>query len=192
MEDFYDDSILQFDGYVTEMIRRLEQNRKLDNSIIVINTDHAKGPHHSRTHARLPFLIFFPNHDPKGRVQSNVQLLDLAPTLLDYLHIDKPDWMEGDFVLRREPDRLRPIFSFYALREQGPANGQIYEVGVVICNRVYTMRFPSQHVSHSPVEGHTNPCNDQELPNHHELQEIVLEHLQSSGIDLSRDVRQAK
>jgi arylsulfatase A-like enzyme len=140
----------------------------------------------------FPFLIFFPNHDPKGRVQSNVQLLDLAPTLLDYLHIDIPDWMEGTSVLRRRPDRLRPIFSFYALREQGPANGQIYEVGVVICNRVYTMRFPSQHVSHSPVEGHTNPCNDQELPNHRELQEIVLEHLQSSGIDLSRDVRQAK
>jgi arylsulfatase A-like enzyme len=46
------DSILQFDGYVKEMFRRLEQSDKLDNSIIVINTDHAMGPGHSRTHTR--------------------------------------------------------------------------------------------------------------------------------------------
>ena len=47
-------------------------------------------------------------------MKSNVQLLDLAPTLLDYLGIDKPDWMEGDSVLREEPDRLRRIVSVSA------------------------------------------------------------------------------
>ncbi len=31
MEDFYDDSILQFDGYVAEMFRRLEQRDRLAN-----------------------------------------------------------------------------------------------------------------------------------------------------------------
>jgi hypothetical protein len=192
MGDFYDDSILQFDSYLAQMFRHLEKHGKLDNSIIAINTDHAKGPNHSRTHARLPFMIFFPNQDFKGRVKSNVQLLDLAPTLLEYLQIDKPDWMEGESVLRREPDRLRPVFSYYALREQGPTNGQIYEAGVVICNRVYAMRFPSQGVGYRRVEGHTNPCEEQELPDRDELREIVLEHFRESGIDLSRDVRQAE
>ncbi len=192
MEDFYDDSILQFDGYVAEMFRRLEQGGKLDNSIIVINTDHAKSQHHSRTHARLPLLMFFPNHDPKGRVKSNVQLLDLAPTILDYLRVDKPDWMEGESVLREEPDRLRRIVSVYAARGAKPLGGRIYQVKVVVCNRVYSMGFPSQGVGHSPVKGHTDACSDLELPGRDEIRQFVLKHLRSRGIDLSRDVKQAK
>jgi hypothetical protein len=191
MEDFYDDSILQFDGYVAEMFSRLEQVGKLDNSIIVIKTDHAQGSTHARTEPRLPLLIFFPNHDPKGRVKSNVQLLDLAPTILDYLRVDKPDWMEGESVLREEPDRLRRIVSVFA---PGRGNGAlgIYAVQVVVCNRVYSMLFPSQGFIESPVKGHTNPCSDLELPDHDEIREFVLEHLRSRGIDLSRDVKQAE
>jgi hypothetical protein len=189
MKDFYDDSILQFDGYLAEMFRRLEQNGRLKNSIIVVHTDHAKGPGHSKTHARLPLLIFFPNHDPKGRVKSNVQLLDLAPTLLDYLRVDKPEWMEGESALREEPDRFRRIVSVYALREVGR---KIYHVQVVVCNRIYTMWFPSRGVGIHSVEGHTDRCSNAELPDVAEIQQFVLEHLQSRGFDLSRDVRQAE
>ena len=191
MEDFYDDSILQFDGYVAEMFRRLEQVGKLDSSIIVIKTDHAQGAQSARTVTRLPLLIFFPNHDPKGRVKSNVQLLDLAPTLLDYLGIDKPDWMEGESVLREEPDRLRRIVSVFAT---GKGNGPlgIYAAPVVVCNRVYFMRFPERRDSYGPVKGHTDPCSDLELPDREEVREFVIEHLRSRGIDLSRDVKQAE
>ena len=193
MEDFYDDSILQFDGYIAEIFRRLEQDGKLDNSIIVINTDHAKGLYHSRTHSRLPLLFFFPNHDPKGRVKPNVQLLDVAPTLLDYLGIDKPDWMEGDSVLREEPDRLRRIVSVSARRQEGPPlSERIYGAKVVICDRVYSIRFPEQHVAYRPVKGHTDPCSDSEFPDREEVRQFILEQLQARGIDMSRDAGQAK
>jgi len=116
-------------------------------------------------------------------------LLDLAPTLLDYLRIDKPDWMEGESVLREEPDRLRRIVSVYAERNVGR---QIYLVQAVVCNRVYSVEFPAQNVGQSPVKGHTDPCSDLELPDREEIRQFVLDHLQSRGIDLSRDVRQAK
>jgi phosphoglycerol transferase MdoB-like AlkP superfamily enzyme len=189
MDDFYDDSILQFDGYVEEMFRRLDRAGKLDNSIIVINTDHSRGKEHSRTHARLPLVAFFPNHEPSGRIKSSVQLLDLAPTLLDYLDVDKPDWMEGDSVLRGEPDPLRRIVSVYALRGE---SRQIYLVQVVVCNRIYLLNFPSKSVYHHPVEGHTTPCVDLDLPDNEEVYQFILEHLQSRGIDLTRDVRQTR
>jgi arylsulfatase A-like enzyme len=190
LEDFYDDSILQFDGYVAEMFDRLEQAGRRDNSVIVINTDHAKGPDHSRTHERLPFVILFPGGEPKGRVQSNVQLIDLAPTLLEYLRVDIPDWMEGDSVLRAEPDPLRRIFSFYALRGSDNPGNPIYETQVVICNRVYSMRFPSRGVGRRPVKAHTAPCDKDQFPSHEEVRQIVLDQLTASGIDLSRDVAQ--
>ncbi len=97
--------------------------------------------------------------------------------------------MEGESVLREEPDRLRRIISVYAARGE---DRQIYAVRCVVCNRVYGMGFPSQDVVHSPVKGHTDPCSDLELPDHEEVRRFVLEHLQSRGIDLSRDVRQAE
>ncbi len=189
MGDFYDDSILQFDGYVAEMFRRLEHGGKLANSIIVINTDHSKGNLHSKTHSRLPLLFFFPNNGPKGRVKSNAQLLDVAPTLLDYLGVDKPNWMEGESLLRGEPDRLRRIISVYAARNEGQ---QISLIKVVVCNRIYSVRFSSQLVGASAIRGHTDPCTENELPDRDEIKKFVFEHLKSSGLDLSRDVRQAK
>jgi hypothetical protein len=63
---------------------------------------------------------------------------------------------------------------------------------VVVCSRAYSMGFPSQSVSYLPVEGHTDPCSDRELPDREEIKQFVLELLQSSGLDLSRDVRQAE
>ncbi len=92
-------------------------------------------------------------------------------------------------MLREEPDRLRRIVSVYAARGE---DRRIYQVQVVVCNRVYTMRFPSQGVGHRPVEGHTDRCSDSELPDRDEVQKFIIEHLQSRGIDLSRDVEQAK
>jgi arylsulfatase A-like enzyme len=137
-------------------------------------------------------LIFFPNHDHKGRVRSNVQLLDLAPTLLDYLQVDIPDWMEGDSVLREEPDRLRRIHSFYSARRSKEPGHPIYEADVVICNQLYSMQFPMRGVGRRPIDGHTDPCSERDLPDRDEIQPLVLDHLVSRGFDLSRDVRQVK
>jgi len=65
-------------------------------------------------------------------------------------------------------------------------------VQVVVCNRVYSMRFPSRGVGQRPVEGHTDPCNDLELPDPAEIGRFVLEHLESRGMDLTRDVLQTE
>jgi hypothetical protein len=135
-------------------------------------------------------MIFFPNHDHKGRVRANVQLLDLAPTLLNYLGVDKPNWMEGDSVLREEPDRLRRIHSFYALRGNEHPGNPIYEANVVICDRIFTVRFPTRGVGLQSIDGHTDPCSDSELPNRDEMPEFIREHLVSRWFDMSRDVRQ--
>jgi hypothetical protein len=137
-------------------------------------------------------LIFFPNHDHKGRVRSNVQLLDLALTLLDYLQVDKPGWMEGDSVLREEPDQLRRIHSFYAMRGSEYPGNPIYEAHVVICNRIYSVHFPTRRVGQQSIDGHTDPCSDRDLPDRDEIQQYILGHLVAREFDLSRDVRQAK
>jgi hypothetical protein len=92
--------------------------------------------------------------------------------------------------LREEPDRLRRIITgVYGVRGK---EGRIYQVHVAVCNRMYTMYFPTQGVSPQPIVGHTDPCSDLELPDREEVRRFVLEHLESSGIDPSRDVRQSR
>ena len=108
MTDFYDDSVLQFDEYVGEVVSELSKLGILEDTIIVIYSDHGQ---HYFTDQRVPLLLRFPNGDYAGRIRNNVQNLDIAPTILEYLGQPVPGWMEGRSLLAGEPDTLRPIFS---------------------------------------------------------------------------------
>jgi len=54
----------------------------------------------------IPLLIRFPESILAGRSSLNVQLIDIAPTILDTLGMPIPDWMEGDSI--RSADLVNP------------------------------------------------------------------------------------
>ncbi|MDH3602991.1 MAG: sulfatase-like hydrolase/transferase, partial [Candidatus Tectomicrobia bacterium] len=71
-------------------------------TILIITSDHGEniGDHGLMSHAyslhdtliRVPLIIRYPDGFPKGgRVQHQVQLTDVLPTLLDILQLDRPD-----------------------------------------------------------------------------------------------------
>ena len=96
MTDFYDDSILTFDHYLGEVLNALEQTGKINNTILVIYSDH---PMRYNARHRVPLVIHFPNDEFAGRIETNVQNLDIAPTILDYLGVNQPTWMVGKSLL---------------------------------------------------------------------------------------------
>jgi arylsulfatase A-like enzyme len=85
-----------------ELLER--HNITLNNSIIVVTADHGEefldfhpgdpgGPCHGRTlyteQIRVPLILSIPGANPgKQRIDANVQLIDLPPTILDILGID--------------------------------------------------------------------------------------------------------
>ena len=88
--DFYDDSILNFDRKIGRLLDTLEQSGEINDTILIVYSDH---PMQFNVRWRMPLVFHFPDHQFAGRIETNVQNLDIAPTILDFLNIDPPEWM---------------------------------------------------------------------------------------------------
>jgi len=107
MTDFYDDTLLAFDSYVVEVVDHLQSNGQFENTILIIYTDHNK---EFKVNERIPLIFHFPGGEQAGKVTGNVENLDIAPTILDYLGLPQPDWMNGVSLLNGNLDSQRLIF----------------------------------------------------------------------------------
>jgi arylsulfatase A-like enzyme len=108
IDDFYDDAVLDFDRYLEEVVTFLRQRGLLERTILVVYSDHGQK---YLTAQRVPLLFRFPGAARRGRVSTLVQNLDIAPTLVDALGGDVPDWMEGRSLLAGTIEPCRPILS---------------------------------------------------------------------------------
>jgi tetratricopeptide (TPR) repeat protein len=98
----YDGEIAYMDVYVGKIIELLEQKKVLQNTLVVIAGDHgeAMGEHCEKGHMmfcygeniNVPLIFFCPNKLPKNkRVSTRAGLVDIVPTILDFLEIGDPD-----------------------------------------------------------------------------------------------------
>lgn len=120
-QEEFDATIRASDGYFEQIISWLDRNGKLDHTLVVIGSDHSRRRH---TYQRVPLMIYLPHAERTGVVDVNVQLLDVAPTILSYLGQPIPDWMEGESLLSSESiSPERELFGFYSypVRTEPPA-----------------------------------------------------------------------
>ena len=96
MLEFYRDAILDFDNAIKIIFEKLEQENMLEKTVVVITSDHGMRWSNRK---RIPLMIRLPNRRLAGRYNVNVQLLDLAPTILDSIGLTKPKWMQGESLL---------------------------------------------------------------------------------------------
>lgn len=109
-EALYDGGIRAADDFLETFFRTLRQRKLFDNTLIIVFSDHGEefGEHHpSRiygahgtamydTMLRVPLLLRFPGRIPPGTVVTQqVELIDVAPTVLDLLGIGTPGAMQG-------------------------------------------------------------------------------------------------
>ena len=199
MTDFYDDAILQFDQNVNRILQGLADRNQLQNTIVVITSDH--GIKH-RNRQRVPLMFLVPADDRRRRVSSNTQNLDIAPTLLDYLGLDRPGWMMGQSLLAKDPNPGRAIFAadrshgrgVIARRQIAPSHivppfFSLGRVSVIRCDTVFEFRLRKNVTFVSRVKGHTRPCPDGPSPA--EGMQQIVDHLDrhdydTSLLDLSR------
>jgi arylsulfatase A-like enzyme len=82
----------------------LEEASRIDDSLIVLTGDHGEsfkrgyflhGEELFENSTWVPLLIRYPRQRLGERVAGLTQSLDIAPTILDYVGIPVPDWMEG-------------------------------------------------------------------------------------------------
>ena len=193
LTDFYDDAILTYDEYVGEVFRELAKAGSLDNTIIIIYSDHNM---QWATDQRIPLIFYFPKGEFAGRVQHNAQNIDIAPTLLDYLGLAIPDWMEGKSLLQGEPGGDRLIFSMGAgylkdsgglrsldVEKIGPPFYQFGYLNIINCQNWYRYDLIENSWESGLVKDHTSPCGQDTLLSPRQIRDALLAHLTSKGFD---------
>lgn len=94
------------DKYIGKILDKLDELGLTDNTLVVFTTDHghlfgqhglhAKGPFLYEDMIRVPMIARMPGRIPAGSRTSAIQsLVDLAPTMLDFLGLPLPHVMTG-------------------------------------------------------------------------------------------------
>ncbi len=105
----YDGEIRYMDEAFGALVDEPRASGVLDRAIIVFTSDHGENFRHGlsvphgatleQSETRVPLIFFGRTHFPEGvRVTTNVQLVDVLPTLLDLNHIESPT-MDGRSLL---------------------------------------------------------------------------------------------
>ena len=191
--DFYDDAILDMDGVLAKIAAALASAKQLDRTIIVLSSDHGR----RWGSGRIPLIFWFPGGAHAGRIRTNAQNLDVAPTLLDYLGIPKPEWMEGVSLLAGDPPAERPVFNTVAnsgvvdfetgLVDSSRSKPPFYSLGrlnATIGNRTFALDVNTGNVATGVVTGHTQPWSEGQGPSLAEAREILFRHLEANGYEI--------
>lgn len=89
------------DNHLARAIATLEAAGELDNTLIIVTSDHGNPLPRSKCNlydggTRVPFAVRWPGHIPEGRrVDDFISLTDVAPTLLEVAGIAIPEVVSG-------------------------------------------------------------------------------------------------
>ena len=110
-----------------KVLKKLEETGELDNTYIIYTSDHGmaigrhglQGKQNLYEHTwRVPFIVKGPGLDSGIRVEGNMYLLDVLPTLCDLAGIEIPETVEGQSlvpVLKGETEVIRDVmYGVYA------------------------------------------------------------------------------
>ncbi len=97
----YGIEIEHFDSHLGRALRTLEEAGELDNTLIIVTSDHGNPLPRSKCNlydsgTQVPLAMRLPGFIPGGRkVDDLVSLVDLAPTILEAASVDIPSVMSG-------------------------------------------------------------------------------------------------
>ncbi len=188
---FYFDAVLEFDRAVEEIFTYLKNNGMLENTILVVTSDHSQ----KWTNSRIPLLIRFPQAENSGTLAQNIQTIDIAPTLLDYLDITVPEWMAGQSLIssRYEPNPIitaripkskkDPVTGKVIYPESKPPFYQFGRMSVIVCDQWFELDFQTMNMTRGVVENYQAGCGVK--VNQLQALELLIDHLQRYGYDTS-------
>ncbi len=101
----YDGEIAGVDAQIGRLVDRLRDLRRLDDTLIVLTSDHGEslGEHGEKTHSlllydatlRVPLIFSHPALPQGSRVGGQVGTIDIMPTALDLLEVEPPGRFDG-------------------------------------------------------------------------------------------------
>ncbi len=197
MTNFYDDAILESDRYFGELFSWLENSNRLDNTIVILYSDHGI---EWNPKEKIPLMFWFPKGRYAGKIENNVQLIDIAPTLLDYLNIKQPAWMHGDSLIAKNFNPAKSIF-IADVAPDNANNGEnstsaaqtvfsppFYQLGrldLIVCSQWFSLDLGSPSITSGTIAHSTVKCPASEIPSPEQAAGILVQKLKDSGYDIS-------
>lgn len=183
-KSLYQDAIVSFDANVKRIYDHLASTGQLENTIIVIYTDH--GFMYSISQ-RVPVMLRFPQSQYKGIRKNNIQVIDVPATLLDYLDIKQPAWMTGASFLTDETPADRRIVSITASspKKIKPPFSQIKTVQFIVCQRWYSLNVQENIFASGIITGHTYKCNENQMPSEENAHQRIIDYLKQYNYDVN-------
>ena len=190
--DAYDAALREADDSLRLVVEALREQGLLDRTVIVTGSDHGR---YWETRQRVPLAFRFPRGEHRRIERGNTQLLDVAPTLLDYLDLPIPRWMDGRSLIAPQPLPARPIFSLNGIGKQHylghdinvvadprPPNYGVRTAVVILGSQWHELDLETGVLTSGPVPGHTaRQASDPAL-----ARRLLVDHLASAGFVVGR------
>ncbi len=198
----YDEFILYCDAEFRGFVDKLKKRGLYDNSLLIFTSDHGdmfekgffahNGPYLYEPLVHIPMIIHEPGQTEGSKVDTLGTLIDVAPTLTDYIGLPVPEWMEGESVLpaiRGDTLLSRPKFSMW-LEKNRALNHPIINGTVAVIEGDFKLiyyikedRSELYNIRHDP--GEENELKDEEPLVAQRLKSIILNRIRQ--INASRN-----
>lgn len=152
--------IAMCDTYLGKILDVFDKHDMWKDTMLIVNTDHGflvgehdwwgkNIPPHYQEISHLPFYLHVPNSEYTPRVEMLTQTIDIAPTLLDYFHIEDTAERQGKSILKAldEGKEIREVALFgsfgshvnlvtkdYVYMRAGDRDAQLYQYTLMPTN----------------------------------------------------------
>jgi len=188
---FYEDAILDFDEAIRHLYTELEKKGVLNDTLIVIGSDHAQL---FVTDKPIPLILLFPNANYSGELLTDSQNLDIAPTILDYLGAEIPEWMAGESLL--SIDKYRALIGVRLKHSEGDGEALIIDdefnnppfyqfdvIGVQNCGRWIQLDLETYEWTIRPIPGYVSACSSDDMVDIDTVYELMIHRLKTDGFE---------
>ena len=140
----YDELILYSDKQFELFMSRLQQTIDMSNTIIIFTADHGQsfshgyqahdGPYLYESLVRVPLVIKMPGTGKGKVIETPIEIIDIAPTVLELVGQPMPNWMEGRSLvpLINGKDDSRPVYSMQLIRNRSIGNDPITKGAIAV------------------------------------------------------------
>lgn len=168
----YYDEISRFDFYIGEVIKVLDKQKVLDNTLLIIMADNGRAFPHSKTRVndrgmKTPFIVHWPAKVPKSQVSNSlVSAVDIAPTLLSLAGGKAPEQFQGQSfeALLQQPQKP---FRNYVFAEHNWHDYEAHQRMVRSSDYLYI-------INSRPLSPQMGPADAVESPTFIELEQLRL------------------
>jgi len=181
--DFYDDAIATFDGYVEQIYNYLVEEDMLEDTILVIYSDHGL---RYVTNVQIPLIIHFPRGEFARALNHNSANMDIPATILDYMGLPVADWMDGVSLIREDLPASRAIYSVIggSPKKVVAPFYQIKTVQTIVCQGWYQLNVQENRWRSGTFNNYASECDPDQVPTEEMARELIIEYLVQHGYEV--------